>query len=312
MFVSEFGGGIIFISGSMYNPRTLANTPLANLLPVVADENRDLYEHDKVYSQTFGYQLTPDGRTHPITNFKEFKGDKDKNQEHWEARANPKFGLPGHPLVHAGQEAEGGRVAARSRSSGSRASQPAAALRHPARRPRPRLLERDRRDLALALRRGDYPWFYRSGSRRCTGPARASCMGARRYRVSSTRNATRAASPSGLRERVRREVRAEDRPVDRGVRRSARRPRGPGAHQGDPPQGQDRDGYYEGPVPSGRHGLYRIWAGEEDEATRATAKFTVFIPDREDDEPILDVGTLKELAPESAGGKFFPWTRWGA
>jgi hypothetical protein len=32
----------------------------------------------------------------------------------------------------------------------------------------------------------------------------------------------------------------------------------------------------------------------------------VFIPDREDDEPILDVGTLKELAAESAGGKFFP------
>src|SRR4030095_10321389 len=80
---------------SMYNPRTLSNTPLANLLPVVADENKDLYEHDKVYIQPFQYQLTPDGRGHPITNFKEFKGDKDKNQEHWEARANPRFGLPG-------------------------------------------------------------------------------------------------------------------------------------------------------------------------------------------------------------------------
>ena len=32
----------------------------------------------------------------------------------------------------------------------------------------------------------------------------------------------------------------------------------------------------------------------------------MFIPDREDDEPILDVRTLMELAQESAGGKFFP------
>jgi hypothetical protein len=67
-----------------------------------------------------------------------------------------------------------------------------------------------------------------------------------------------------------------------------------------------RDGYYEGQYRPDDTGLYRIWAGDEDEATRATAKFTVFIPDREDDEPILDVGTLKELAAESAGGKFFP------
>src|SRR5262249_23973935 len=93
-FVSEFGGGIIFLSGVMNNPRTLANTPLANLLPVVADENRDLYEHEKVYSQTFGYQLTPDGRKSIITTFKDFK-DENANQELWEARANPRIGLPG-------------------------------------------------------------------------------------------------------------------------------------------------------------------------------------------------------------------------
>ncbi|MBV8879693.1 MAG: VWA domain-containing protein, partial [Planctomycetaceae bacterium] len=72
-FVSEFGGGIIFISGAMNNPRALVNTPLANLLPVVADENRVLYEHEKVFSQAFGYQRAPDGRTSPMTNFKEFK-----------------------------------------------------------------------------------------------------------------------------------------------------------------------------------------------------------------------------------------------
>jgi hypothetical protein len=67
-----------------------------------------------------------------------------------------------------------------------------------------------------------------------------------------------------------------------------------------------REGYYEGQYRPDDTGLYRVWAGDEDEATRASVKFTVFIPDREDDDPILDVATLKELAAESAGGKFFP------
>ena len=84
----------------------------------------------------------------------------------------------------------------------------------------------------------------------------------------------------------------------------------------DPPAGQrikvqllkdqTRDGVYEGSYRPDDIGLYRIWAGDEDEATRASAKFTVFIPDREDDDPILDEVALKEMANESYGGRHFP------
>jgi hypothetical protein len=70
-------------------------------------------------------------------------------------------------------------------------------------------------------------------------------------------------------------------------------------------KGQTRDGYYDGRYTPDDIGSFRIWAGGEDESSRAWSKFTVFIPDREDDEPILDVKTLRELAGESYGGKFF-------
>lgn len=307
MFVSEFGGGIIFISGSMYNPRTLANTPLANLLPVVADENRDLYEHDKVYSQTFGYQLTPDGRTHPITNFKEFKGDKDKNQEHWESRANAKYGLPGvrwftrvkklkagaSPLVEiVGLQGESSRP-------------PLFVTQHVG-RGRVFWSATDETWLWRYVA-GDYPWFYPFWQQAMYWTRQGKLMGARRYRVSVDKERyTRG-------EQVQIYAYAYDEKFEKKTDPTIE-------VYVDPPAGRaglerikvvlnkDRtvEGFYTGQYAPDDTGLYRIWAGEEDESTRATAKFTVFIPDREDDDPILDVGTLKELAAASAGGKFFP------
>jgi len=306
-FVTEFGKGIIFISGAMNNPRTLANTPLASLLPVVADENRDLYEHEKVYSQTFGYQLTPDGRTSPITNFKEFKGDRDKNQEHWESRSNPKYGLPGirwytkikklkagaSPLVEiAGVPGESTRP-------------PLFVTQHVG---RGRVLWSATDETWLwRYVTGDYPWFYPFWQQAMYWTREGGLMGARRYRVSVDKERYTRGEPvqvfaNAYDEKF--ELKT-DPTIDVFV---------------DPPAGRaglerikvtllkdkTRDGYYEGQYRPDDTGLYRIWAGEEDEATRATAKFTVFIPDREDDEPILDVATLKELAAESAGGKFFP------
>jgi hypothetical protein len=306
-FVSEFGGGIIFISGSMNNPRTLVNTPLANLLPVVADENRDLYEHDKVYTQTFGYQLTPDGRTHPITNFKEFKGDKDKNSEHWEARANPKYGLPGirwftrikklkagaSPLVEVvGLQGESTRP-------------PLFVTQHVG-RGRVFWSATDETWLWRYVT-GDYPWFYPFWQQAMYWTRQGKLLGARRYRVSVdkeryTRGEQIQIYAYAFDEKFEKKT---DATIEVFV---------------DPPAGRaglerikvtlhkDKtvEGFYTGQYAPDDTGLYRIWAGEEDESTRATAKFTVFIPDREDDDPILDVRTLKELAAGSAGGKFFP------
>ncbi|MBI3856526.1 MAG: VWA domain-containing protein [Planctomycetes bacterium] len=306
-FVSEFGGGIIFISGAMNNPRTLANTPLANLLPVVADENRDLYEHEKVFSQTFGYQLTPDGRTHPITNFKEFKGDLDKNQEHWEARANPKFGLPGIRWFVRIKKLKAGAspLVELTGVPGESARPPLFVTQHVG-RGRVFWSATDETWLWRYVA-GDYPWFYPFWQQAMYWTRQGKLLGARRYRVSVDKE---------------RYSRGEKVTVYANAFDDKFAPKTDPTIEVfvDPPAGRaglerikvllnkDKtlDGVYEGQWHPDDTGLYRIWAGEEDESTRATAKFTVFIPDREDDDPILDVGTLKELANESAGGKFFP------
>jgi hypothetical protein len=306
-FVTEFGKGIIFISGAMNNPRTLANTPLASLLPVVADENRDLYEHEKVYSQTFGYQLTPDGRTSIITNFKEFKGDRDKNQEHWEARANPKYGLPGIRWFTKIKKLKAGATPLVEVAGvpGESTRPPLFVTQHVG-RGRVFWSATDETWLWRYVA-GDYPWFYPFWQQAMYWTREGGLMGARRYRVSVDKERYTRGEPVQVYANAYDEKfeLKTDPTIDVFV---------------DPPAGRaglerikvtllkdkTRDGYYEGQYRPDDTGLYRIWAGEEDEATRATAKFTVFIPDREDDEPILDVATLKELAAESAGGKFFP------
>lgn len=89
-FVTEFGGGLLFVSGASHNPRSLAGTALAGLLPVVPDPA----ERPAGELLDFQYRLTADGRTSPLTNFREFRGDRDRNQEHWEDRDRKRDGLP--------------------------------------------------------------------------------------------------------------------------------------------------------------------------------------------------------------------------
>jgi hypothetical protein len=303
MFVSEFGGGIIFISGSMYNPRTLANTPLANLLPEVADENRDLYEHDKVYTQTFGYQLTPDGRTHPITNFKEQKGDKQEPGT-LGVEVESQVGLPGirwftrikklkagaSPLVEVvGLQGESSRP-------------PLFVTQHVG-RGRVFWSATDETWLWRYVA-GDYPWFYPFWQQAMYWTRQGKLMGARRYRVSVDKERyTRG-------EQVQIYAYAYDEKFEKKTDPTIE-------VFVDPPAGRaglerikvtlnkDKtvEGFYTGQYAPDE--ACNFWAGDEDEASRATAKFTVFIPDRDDDED-PDVATLKELASESAGGKFFP------
>jgi hypothetical protein len=81
----------------------------------------------------------------------------------------------------------------------------------------------------------------------------------------------------------------------------------------EPPQGQrfttrlsksqDKDGYYEGAFQPREVGAYRIWAGDEDETSRAVEKFVVYIPNREEDEPILDTAQLREIVREGYFGE---------
>ncbi|HYE98585.1 MAG TPA: hypothetical protein VEJ18_06715 [Planctomycetota bacterium] len=302
-FVSEFGGGVIFISGERYNPRSLAGTPLANLLPVIPEETRDLYDQDRVYDQTLPYVLTSDGRTHPITTFKEFKGDRDRNAEHWEDRDNRGDGMLGirwfarvkklkagaSPLVEVAVPGESGR-------------RPLFVTQHVG---RGRVFWSATDETWLWRRlAGDYPWFYPFWQQGMYWVREGKLMGARRYRISVDKERYTRGEPVKIYSYAydeKYELRT-DPTLDVFV---------------DPPAGSERikvtlrkdptrEGFYVGEYRPSNTGLFRAWAGEEDESTRAYARFTVFIPDREEDEPILDVATLKELAQESYGGEYFP------
>jgi hypothetical protein len=306
-FVTEFGGGVIFISGGSYNPRSLVPTPLANLLPVIADETRDLYEPDRVYDQIFGYQLTPDGRNHPITNFKEFK-DRDRNQEHWEDRDGRRDGMLGirwyarvkklkagaSPLVElTGVPGESGRP-------------PLFVTQHVG---RGRVFWSATDETWLWRRlAGDYPWFYPFWQQAMNWVREGKLLGARRYRINVDKERYHRGEPVQILVNAYDE-RFEHR-TDPTLDVFVDPPAGaPGLERIKVTLLKDKTregGYYEGVYRPAGTGLFRVWAGEEDESTRATARFTVFIPDREDDEPVLDVAALKQLAAESYGGEYFP------
>ena len=305
-FVSEFGGGIIFISGTMANPRSLINTPLGNLLPVVADETRDLYEHEKVWDQTLGYQLTPNGKSHPITNFKEFSGDLDRNMEHWEDRVG-RDGLVGIRWFQPVRKLKPGAspLVELTGVRGEAARPPLFVTQHVG-RGRVFWSATDETWLWRYLV-GDYPWFYPFWQRAMYWVRQGKLLGARRFRVNVDKERYSRGEPVQI------FVNAYDERFEFRTDPSIEVFIDPPA--GSAPlerikvtllKGKTRDGYYEGQYRPGATGPYRVWAGGEDEASRASAKFSVFIPDREDDEPIIDVRTLKDLAGESDHGHFVP------
>ncbi len=302
-FVTEFGGGIVFISGMTSNPRTLANTPLANLLPAIVDESRDPFESDKVYSDAFGYHLTPDGRTHPITNFKEFRGDRDRNQEHWEDRTPPRDGLRGVRWFARVKKLKAGAspLVELTGVSGESSRPPLFVTQH-AGRGRVFWSATDETWLWRYLV-GDYPWFYPFWQQSMYWVREGKLLGARRYRVSVDKELYTRGEP------VKFFVHAYDEKYQ--LRTDPRI-----TVFVDPPSGDrvpielakdpNREGYYEGQYVPSDTGAFGAWAGDEDESSRATARFTVFIPDREEDNPIIDEPALQELANESSGGRFFP------
>jgi hypothetical protein len=78
-FVSEWGGGLVLVSGKS-NPRLyLEQETLAKLVPVT--EVGAAAEDANV---TYGFALTEEGKGHPIPAYEKFGGSREKNAEHWE------------------------------------------------------------------------------------------------------------------------------------------------------------------------------------------------------------------------------------
>ncbi|HXX92546.1 MAG TPA: hypothetical protein VEN81_02870 [Planctomycetota bacterium] len=301
-FVTEFGGGIIFISGMMYNPRSLAGTPLANLLPVVADDTRDPYEHEKVYDAEYGYVLTPDGQTSPVTNFKEFGGNQSRNTEHWEDRAGRGDGMLRLRWFNRVKKLKAGASPLVEVRVENEPTRPPLFVTMHAGRGRVFWSATDETWLWRKLV-GDYPWFYPFWQQAMNWTREGKLLGARRYRVNVDKDRyTRG-------EKVKIYVNAWDETyaprtdpfLDVFIDHPTRTERVKIQLKKD----STKDGYYEGDYIPDETGPFKVWSGGEDEASRASAKFVVFIPDREDDEPILDINALKEMASESDRGQYF-------
>ena len=92
-FVEEIGGGIAFIAGPKYNPRTFRNTPLADLLPVILeDEDVSIIQGDETLTEAFKIKLTAEGRMDPMMRL---EPDQAVNQELWEDNDQKNDGMPG-------------------------------------------------------------------------------------------------------------------------------------------------------------------------------------------------------------------------
>lgn len=78
-FVKEKGGGLIFLAGPFCNPQQYWNTPLADLLPIIADQ----VETKKVSNTVYHFFLTEVGKRHEIM---KLVPDARENEQLWEER----------------------------------------------------------------------------------------------------------------------------------------------------------------------------------------------------------------------------------
>lgn len=307
-FVSEFGGGIILIAGVMNNPRSFKDTPLEPLVPIILEEARDA-DPERVYDQPYGYRLTDFGKTHPILQFKEFGGAIDRTIEHWEDRDQAGDGMMG--ILWFAQVRKAKPVA----QILLEAALPGEPQRHP-------LLVTQHYGLGRVFfsatddtwrwryLAGDAPWFYPFWQQVMYWVREGKLLGARRYRINSPREGDRFVTN----EQIRIMASAYDRNYEPLKAPEIGSEDGEIKFAVEPPQGdriflrltkdRSRDGSYEGSYIPGNIGLYRMWIGEEEEHSRFALRFSVYIPNREEDNPIIDTENLQRMAQESRGRYF--------
>lgn len=80
-FVEDFGGGFMMISGETDSPSRYAGTPIADILPIVIDEN-PAPVRTPVWDVAFRPRLTREGLTHPMMRLEQ---DEQRNLALWEA-----------------------------------------------------------------------------------------------------------------------------------------------------------------------------------------------------------------------------------
>lgn len=325
-FVLDFSGGLVMISGLMYAPRSFRGTPLEDLLPVHLEDAREA----ELYQQVFGYALTDYAKAdggHPVIRFPSLPhGDLSKVIEKWEDLDNRQDG-PELPGIRWFTKARAKPTAQTLVEITGLQGQDIPGKRPPlfvvANTGHGRIFWSATDETHIwRLMVGDNPWFYPFWQQVMYWAMDRKLSGAQRFQLYLHRHDRRYV----MGEMVLLSANAfsrdfqplQDPELELNI---------------EPPQGsrftiklsksQDKDGFYEGAFQPREVGAYRIWAGDEnDETSRAVEKFIVYIPNREEDEPILDTALLREVAREGYWGKenatpqeremrFFPITEIG-
>jgi hypothetical protein len=74
-FVKVKGGGLLFLSGEHGTPAAFADTPLADVLPVIPDAAAPRTPEDAAITESFRPKITPAGRQHPLFRFSPDDGE---------------------------------------------------------------------------------------------------------------------------------------------------------------------------------------------------------------------------------------------
>jgi len=115
-FVKVKGGGMLFVAGEHFSPSAFADTPLADVMPIVPNDGpppKPTSEENPI-AESYRPHLTPAGRSHPLFRF---NSDPAESERIWN-RLQPLFwhasGYKRKPAaevlaVHKDKPAEGGR-----------------------------------------------------------------------------------------------------------------------------------------------------------------------------------------------------------
>jgi len=289
-FVEEFGGGVIFVAGTRFNPESFVGTPLEKLLPVIAQGRQG---EPALFDKELHYVLSDEGKRHATTGFVSKVEDNEKIWHEllprlfWHKRVKETKPAT-HTLVHLQAVKNGG------------SRYPLFVYAH---------YGRGRVFLSLTdetwrwrFNTGDGPYFFPFWKQTMRWLREPRLHSAHRYTITLERDSYIIGEKIPIR------VEAFDsnyqRLTEPKLDLEIVPPNGkPERHLMD----GDGKGTYKHAITPQDVGRYELRVGDPREpGEMVKEQFEVIIPNREDENPIIDTDRLADVAKESADGEFLP------
>lgn len=290
-YASEFGGGVIFVAGTDSNPRGYHETPLTKLLPIVIDDPSEAVRA-QAFDRDLPYRLTKEGEEHEITQLLE---EKEKNRALWNHEGEGES-LPNVRFYTSVKRLKtNARVLVTLQDPQQEAPVPLFVAMFYG---RGRIFF-SATDETYRWRwlRGDGPYFFPFWRRVMDWVRKGKLAGLHRFRLSVDKDRY------SVGEQVIVHCNAYDANMvplqDPSVQVFIEPPDDDRIVLELPAEEADRNGVYRGTFVPRTVGEYRLWAGDAGDPDRHMIRFTVHIPDREQENPIIDEKRLLEIAAAS-------------